>query len=191
MHYDQTNTIPILNYLTEAKKQKVPLHFSIPNYDNDDPAEIFRYLATRVISIAVVSTNISSTLDLFDFNNSFTVNFGTATILGPANDPTKNGQDYQYYLASNVHVLENFIHSSNKRIIGTYFGFNHFFLDQLKNNLAPKVADLENKENKLKINFSQNKVISQYFPFQVQNDFHYLAKDIQVKNLQFAHARNY
>lgn len=134
---------PVLQYLTEHKDNS-QLKFTTPQYQDDNQA-VFDWLATRVVSVILVSYDYSK--------HDYQLSFGTATILGAANQQTKAGKDLAFYLASNYHVFAGLEHkysqSKRQKPVGFYFGFNHYFQKLIQDKKHPSQQDLQSKSDDL------------------------------------------
>lgn len=98
----ESSNFPILTYLRNARDYTNGL-FTIPRY-NQENAYVFEYLASRVISLKFQASTVE------EEGTRINAVIGTGIILAKAN---KKADDYNYYVATNLHVAANLLNNEN------------------------------------------------------------------------------
>ncbi|MDQ0514027.1 hypothetical protein J2Z62_000465 [Mycoplasmoides fastidiosum] len=174
----ESTSYPILTYLqnspnhTNNHRNPQEANFKIPEYTSEQTA-LFDFFRSRVISLQVFrQTNDTATTTLYS---------GTGTILAKVSD---DPQDYHFYVATNLHVAQNFLSNNFSLISGARFHFNPYF------NLAnPPTPEQLFDQDKISFPAIQRRFLDFKNPT-ASNTIAWTATDLRVKNYKILDYRD-
>lgn len=149
------------------------------NYSESKDNEIFDFIKLRSISImAVLGDPVAK-------QPTSTVT-GTATILGPADQATAEGNAYNFYIASNIHVLKSFQKSIDAIVhqnvpLLYFYSFNPTYLDKDLQSISNSNQLQDENKNSVNFRFNQNQPnFEDYHFMSVAQDSFWTATNIRV-----------